>query len=189
MTYPATVLNDLENIEGTDAEIRCHWHGFLVDIFISCILNLRLTLQSLPFSFFFLVFTYGCPCEVHTRSVAKRYRCGHWLWSKDLLLFIDCKKYACTTSEFLFFFFFSMEVEFSPRVRASLMPTYNITFTIPGGYVGERACSIRVNWTRLTRRTRLTLIRSAFMFRSTVRYLKIIASSFKSIFLSMSHLL
>lgn len=43
------------------------------------------------------------------------------------------------------FFFFSMEVEFSPRVRASLMPTYNITFTIPGGYVGERACSIRVN--------------------------------------------
>lgn len=77
MTYPATVLNDLENIEGTDAEIRCHWHGFLVDIFISWILNLRITLQSLPFSFFFLVFTYGCPCEVHTRSVAKRYRCGH----------------------------------------------------------------------------------------------------------------
>lgn len=143
------VLNDLENIEGTDAEIRCHWHEFLVDIFISCILNLRLILLSLPFSFFFLVFTYGCPCEVHTRSVAKRYRCGHWLWSKDLLIFIDYKKYRVRDFGIFLFFFFSMEVEFCSRAQALLMPTYNITFTIPGGYMGERACSIRVNWTRL----------------------------------------
>lgn len=60
------------------------------------------------------------------------------------------KSIACATSEFLFSFFFSMEVEFWSRARASFMPTCNITFTIPGGYVGERACSIRVNWTRLT---------------------------------------
>lgn len=34
MTYPATVFNDVENIEGTgDGQAR--WNGFLADIFIS----------------------------------------------------------------------------------------------------------------------------------------------------------
>lgn len=84
------------------------------------------------------------------------------------------------------FAFFLVEVEFCSRARASFMPTCNITFTIPGGYVGERACSIRVNWTRLTQTDKVN-VNSFGIYVS--EYRKVIASSFKSIFLSMSHLL
>ena len=51
MTYPATVFNDLENIEGTDVQSRCHWHGFLADIFISRIFYVHAIFDSLPVPF------------------------------------------------------------------------------------------------------------------------------------------
>lgn len=101
MTYPATVLNDLENVEGTGELARCQWNGFLADIVISpggCIYLSAPVGSRIPSRL--LSRARVCVCArsygVHTHSAAERYRCSARFRSSRLLSVVPADVPGCS---------------------------------------------------------------------------------------------
>lgn len=179
MTYPATVVNDLENVEGTNPLLGVT-RTILADIFISGACPFG---SNLFFRFILLASDCRCLflfCGVHTRSAAERHRCGHWLLSNGLLLFVDYGNLSwAILKSFVRRGIFVGEYS---DACVYLWHHFHGSWRLRG----RPARSIRANRTRLTRTGKVNINSlRVCTFRGTVRVSEAVANSWKFIFFSI----